>query len=286
MADYKVYHGVENLHRVATSTSICFDCETLQLKPEFGKLRLLQLGSTARKTVVLIDLFATDEDGFAEIDRFFQGPERFWLAHNAIFDLGWLRVYGWHPQGQVRDSMLASRLLDNGKPNVRHGLAHVADRILGITLDKEQQSSNWGGDLSPEQLEYAAKDVEVLCEMDHPLHQKIAEQGLGRAYSLECQALPALTAMQNTGLPWDRAKLLEVERDYEKDIENLGREFHLELDEALPEGEKLPRDPDGSFNLRASASGSKSSRHQASVSTPDSISAAQSSFWRSDAGVG
>ena len=62
--------------------------------------------------------------------------------------------------------------------------------------------------------------------------------------------------MANTGLPWDRSKLLEVEKDYEKDIENLGREFHLELDEALPEGEKLPRDPDGSFNLRPRTTGS------------------------------
>ena len=61
---------------------------------------------------------------------------------------------------------------------------------------------------------------------------------------------------EHRDLPWDRSKLLEVEKDYEKDIENLGREFHLELDEALPEGEKLPRDPDGSFNLRPRTTGS------------------------------
>ena len=199
MSDYSVLHGVEHLHKLTTCTSICFDTETLQLKPESGKLRLLQLGSTARKTIVLIDLFHTDEDGFSEIDRFFQGPERFWLAHNAAFDLGWLAVYGWHPKGQTRDSMLASRLLTNGMPQVKHGLAHVAKRILGVEVDKEQQRSDWSGDLSQEQLDYAAKDVELLCEMDHPIHQQIAQEGLGRAYALECRALPALTAMANTG---------------------------------------------------------------------------------------
>ena len=256
MSDYTVHFGIEHLKKLTTCTSICFDTETLQLKPESGKLRLLQLGSTARKVIVLIDLFQTDEDGFGEIDRFFSGPERFWLAHNAAFDLGWLHVYGWHPKGQVRDSMLASRLLTNGMSQVKNGLAHVAKRILGVDVDKEQQRSDWSGDLSQEQLDYAAKDVELLCEMDHPIHQQIAEQGLGRAYALECRALPALTAMANTGLPWDRSKLLEVQADYEKDIENLGREFHLELDEALPEGKKLPRDPDGSFNLRARTTGS------------------------------
>ena len=256
MPNYTVKQGVEHLHLLATCTSICFDTETLQLKPESGKLRLLQLGSTARATIVLIDLFQTDEDGFGEIDRFFSGPQRFWLAQNAAFDLGWLAVYGWHPKGQVRDSMLASRLLTNGQPNVKHGLQHIAKRVLGVELSKEQQRSDWSGDLSEEQLKYAAMDVEILCELDHPIHQQIAEQGLGRAYSLECRALPAISAMSNTGLLWDRTKLLEVEKDYEKDIENLQREFLLELDEALPKGEKLPRDEDGSFNTRSRTTGS------------------------------
>ena len=146
--------------------------------------------------------------------------------------------------------------LTNGQPNVRHGLQHVAKRYLDIDLNKEEQRSDWSGDLTDSQMKYAAKDVEVLCELDKPIHDKIAEEGLGGAYSLECRALPALSAMANTGLPFDKAALQATEVDYEKDIENLGREFHLELDDALPEGEKLPRDEDGSFNLRSRTSGS------------------------------
>ena len=256
MSDYKVYFGIRNLAKVNTCTSIAFDCETLQLKPEIGKLRLLQLGSKARRTVVVIDLFELDDDGLKQIDLFFQNGQRFWLAHNAAFDLGWIAAYGWYPKGEIHDSMLASRLLTNGQPNVRHGLQHVAKRFLNIELNKEEQRSDWSGDLTDSQMKYAAKDVEVLCELDKPIHDKIAEEGLGGAYSLECRALPALSAMANTGLPFDKAALQATEVDYEKDIENLGREFHLELDDALPEGEKLPRDEDGSFNLRPRTSGS------------------------------
>ena len=256
MSDYKVYFGIRNLAKVNTCTSIAFDCETLQLKPEIGKLRLLQLGSKARRTVVVIDLFELDDDGLKQIDLFFQNGQRFWLAHNAAFDLGWIAAYGWYPKGEIHDSMLASRLLTNGQPNVRHGLQHVAKRYLDIDLNKEEQRSDWSGDLTDSQMKYAAKDVEVLCELDKPIHDKIAEEGLGGAYSLECRALPALSAMANTGLPFDKAALQATEVDYEKDIENLGREFHLELDDALPEGEKLPRDEDGSFNLRPRTSGS------------------------------
>ena len=256
MTDYKTYIGFEHLERLNTATSISFDSETLQLRPEVGKLRLLQFGSAARKTVVVVDLFRASEAELAQLDLFFTNGSRYWLAHNAVFDLGWCGAYGWFPKGEVRCSMLASKLLNNGMPNLKHGLAPVVKRYLDIELDKEEQRSDWSGELTESQIRYAAKDVEILCELDAVIHQKIAQARLGGAYSLECRALPALAAMSNTGLPFDRQALQGIEVDYEKDIENLGREFHLELDDALPKEAKLPRNEDGTFNLRARESGS------------------------------
>ena len=61
-----------------------------------------------------LSIYSTRTKQASKIDLFFKGPDRFWLAHNSAFDLGWLAAYGWHPKGQVRDSMLASRLLTNG----------------------------------------------------------------------------------------------------------------------------------------------------------------------------
>ena len=57
MSDYKILFGVEHLKEISTSVSLAFDTETLQLQPECGKLRLLQLGSGVRNSVVLIDFF-------------------------------------------------------------------------------------------------------------------------------------------------------------------------------------------------------------------------------------
>ena len=253
--DYDVYQGIEHLDKVASCSSLSFDTETLQLKPEMGKLRLLQLGSAARRCVVLIDLFACDDEDLETLGLFFTNGERFWLAHNAAFDLAWLQTYGWVPRGQVRCSMLASRLLLNGVPKAKHNLLEVARRMLDIALDKEEQRSDWSKDLSDSQLTYAAKDVMVLCEMDGQLHRDIMQAGLGKAYALECKALHALAAMGRTGLPWDKDGLVQVGKDYEKEIANLGREFLLTLDEAMPEEEKLPREEDGSFNTRAKTTG-------------------------------
>ena len=253
---YNTYIGFEHLEKLNTATSLSFDVETCQLQPELGKLRLLQLGSAARRTVVVIDLFTLDDSQLETLERFFQNGERFWLAHNAVFDLGWLQEYGIHPRGQVHCSQLASKLLNNGKTNTSNRLIDVARKYLGVELDKSQQKSNWGGELSEEQIRYAAKDVEVLCELDAVIHKEIMDAQLGKAYSLECKALKAMAQMQRTGLYWDIEELKKVQENYRQDVENLEREFLIQLDDGLPEGEKLPRDEDGSFNTRKKTSGS------------------------------
>jgi DNA polymerase-1 len=245
------------LHRLHAASSLAFDTETLQLQPEKGKLRLLQLGSYTLKTIVVIDCFELTENNWNYLQRFFTNGARFWLAHNAVFDLGWLQEHDIDIRGKVRCSMLASRLLTNGIPKTQHGLAHVAKRYLDIDVSKEQQSSHWGADvLSQAQLEYAAKDIEVLLELDQILDHKLSSDQLMEAYTLECLALPAMAQMWRTGLPWNRSALEQRRIDYEDDLKEMSKEFLRELDNALPETDKLPRERDGSFNLRAKDEGS------------------------------
>lgn len=251
----KVFQGIEHLSKLNTATSLCFDTETLQLQPERGRLRLLQLGARDRDTIVLIDCFQLDKSDWADLRWFFRTPKRFWLAHNAVFDLGWLQEHDIYPAGWVRCSMLASRLLTNGLPNTKHGLDSVVKRYLKKELSKEQQRSDWGGELSQEQLEYAANDVAALMELDPILEHRISRDRLGPAFKLECRALPAMAQMWRTGLPWNAENLQQRKIDYEHDIKGLAKDFVLQLDAALPEEHKLPRDEDGSFNLRAKDEG-------------------------------
>ena len=254
---YSVFYGIKELHRLHSASSLAFDTETLQLQPEKGKLRLIQLGSYTLRTIVVIDCFELTENNWNYLQRFFTNGARFWLAHNAVFDLGWLQEHDIDVRGKVRCSMLASRLLTNGIPKTQHGLAHVAKRYLDIDVSKEQQSSHWGADvLSQAQLEYAAKDIEVLLELDQILDRKLQTDQLMEAYTLECLALPAMAQMWRTGLPWNRSSLEQRRIDYEDDLKEMSKEFLRELDNALPETDKLPRERDGSFNLRAKDEGS------------------------------
>ena len=255
--EYSVYYGISELKRLQTAHSLAFDTETLQLQPEEGKLRLIQLGSFSSRTIVVIDCFELERSDWNYIEEFFSSTNRYWLAHNAVFDLGWLQEHGIHPEGFVRCSMLASRLLTNGIPQTKHGLDALAKRQLDMDISKEQQKSDWGAEtLSKEQLIYAAKDIEVLLELDQVLDRKIRNAQLDRAYTLECRALPAMAQMWRVGLPWNRKELEQCRIDYEDDIKELGNEFIRELDNDLPSGKKLPRNEDGSFNLRAKDQGS------------------------------
>ena len=255
--EYSVYYGIKELKRLQTAHSLAFDTETLQLQPEEGKLRLIQLGCYSSRTIVVIDCFELERSDWNYLEEFFSSTNRFWLAHNAVFDIAWLQEQGIHINGFVRCSMIASRLLTNGIPQTKHGLDALAKRQLNIEVSKEQQKSNWGLEtLSKEQLTYAAKDIEILLELDNVLDQKIRLGRLEKAYALECRALPAMAQMWRIGLPWNREELEQCRTDYEDDIKELGNEFIRELDNDLPVGKKLPRNEDGTVNLRAKDQGS------------------------------
>jgi DNA polymerase-1 len=252
--DTKFLFGLEYLHTLQNATTVAFDCETTGLQPKFGGLRLLQLAALDRLPVV-IDCWALEDHHWVELEEFF-ATKRYWVAHNAVFDLGWLQEHELYPEGEVLCTMLASRILTNGMPNVKHGLQHVVKRYLKEEISKEEQKSDWSAELTDSQLLYAAKDVQLLVDLDGPINQRMAEANLHHAWFLECKALPAMAQLWRTGLPFDRKSLQALQADLTVEHEERGREFLVALDEALPADSKLPRDADGSINTRSKASGS------------------------------
>lgn len=248
--------GAKHLDLLLGKRTIAFDTETTGLSPEVGGLRLLQFAAEGCP-VIVVDYWQLDDAAKAELSNLFAQPGIEWFAHNAVFDLGWLQEHGIYPKGSVFCTMLASRLLENGIPNVRHGLAHAAKRYLDVEVSKEEQRSDWSApQLSESQMTYAANDVRILLRMVSVIKERLKVARLEAAWTLECKCLAPIAHMQRCGLPFNRQKLEELRTSYEEAIDRLGAEFLSGLDEALPVKQKLPRDEDGSFNLRAKAEGS------------------------------
>jgi DNA polymerase I len=92
---------------------------------------------------------------------------------------------------------------NNNRKRVSHKLGDVVWRELGIPLVKEHQASDWGGELTPDMLLYAAEDSQVLLHLVEALGPKIREADLHQVADIECRALPAITWMANAGVPFD-----------------------------------------------------------------------------------
>jgi DNA polymerase I len=248
-----VFSSVSDLATLANAVTVAFDCETTQLQPQAGKMRLLQFAALDRHPVVL-DCWDLDDKDWDKVADFF-ATKRFWLAHNAVFDVAWLQEHGIYPNGYIYCTMLASRILTNGLPNVKNGLQHVVKRYLKFDLPKEEQKSDWSRDLTPSQLAYAADDVRVLTLLDGPLNQMLSTANLHAAWDLECRAIPAMAQLWRTGLPFERSLLDAVQADLVEEHLALGDKFLTDLDVALPADYKLPRDPNGLMNTRPKATG-------------------------------
>src|SRR5215207_597416 len=156
---------------------VALDLETTGLDPRIDSIRLLSLA--ARNAIHIVDCQSVDPTGLFSILT-----EATVVAHNALFDLGFLSALGFEP-GEVADTMILSQLLYAGakveplkRGQTSHSLDSVARRELGLELDKTHQSGDWSGALSPEMIEYAARDVEVLLPLYEVLKAKIEEAGL------------------------------------------------------------------------------------------------------------
>jgi DNA polymerase-1 len=176
--------------------AIAVDLETTALSPFDGRARLVTLGIPGH--TYLVDAFAVAD--LAPLKPVLESPKPFKVLHNAKFDTRWLQHHFGITLGGLFDTMLAAQLLGDMWEVT---LAKVTEHYLGITLDKTQQLSDWSGRLSEQQLDYAAKDVEVLLPLRRALRPLLLEAGLARAAALEFGVVPMVAAMENAGVHLD-----------------------------------------------------------------------------------
>jgi DNA polymerase-1 len=186
------------LQAIDESVRVGLDVETVGLSPQRGRARLLQLATD--RGVWVLDLFALGDVS----DLWGPLADAEVVVHNATFDLAFLWRLGFRP-GRVCDLMVLSRLLTAG---TREGnaLADLAARELGVTLDKSHQRDDWAASqLSPSQLEYAARDAQVTRDLYDRLNEKVRQAGMAAVAQIETRATPAFVWLAASGAPFDPA---------------------------------------------------------------------------------
>ncbi|HVF42575.1 MAG TPA: DNA polymerase, partial [Pyrinomonadaceae bacterium] len=284
----EVAHACERLSRHA---ELGFDTETTSLSPFDGRLRLVQLAAPG-EPVYVFDIFKLAPDGDAvnvpalePLRRLLAATRPVKVAHNSKFDAKWVRHHlGVElcgefdsraeskkevERGGLFDTLLASQLISAGEQEDRHSLASVAERYLDQAVDKTQQVSDWGGELSDAQLEYAARDAALMLPLRLKLVDALRAAALTRTAQLEFECVTPLAALELAGVYLDqpcwRAKLKDIEKHRDELRELLQDELseepaqqslfgpvradinldsHVQLTRALkrvlPEGEEIP----------------------------------------------
>jgi len=208
--DYRLVATTEELAAAAktlqSAEAIGVDIETTALSPRDGRMRLLQL-ATPGETFV-IDLFeASDISPLTGVLE--DGPLK--VGHNLKFDYQFLRALYGVSLSPLFDTMLAVQVLDGGNYGASYSLEAVVERYLEESLDKSEQRSDWSGELSEAQLEYAARDARVLLPLRERLAASLEEEGLGRISRIEFAAVATIAEMELAGVKLDVARWRELE---------------------------------------------------------------------------
>lgn len=178
--------------------SVAVDTETRGLVPSRDPLCLVQLSAgdgvahlvqLDRKTYHAPNLKALLSD--KAVKKIF---------HFARFDIAILKVALGVDCTPVYCTRTASKLTRTYTD--RHGLRDVCKELLGVELNKQQQSSDWGAEtLTEDQLNYAANDVLHLHALkekfDHLLKREGREQLAQQCFDF----LPARAALDLAGWP-------------------------------------------------------------------------------------
>lgn len=103
-------------------------------------------------------------------------PARVKLYHFARFDLAAIEHYLGVVAAPVFCTKIASKLVRTYTD--RHGLKNLVEELLGQSLSKQQQSSDWGGPvINDAQREYAASDVRYLHALRDELVIRLEREG-------------------------------------------------------------------------------------------------------------
>ena len=178
------------------ATTIAIDGEFSGLNPLTDKLHLLQLCD------------GSDMVHFVKFNGKYNAPHLRSLLENEkikkIFhfgraDLGFLKQHLSINVRNIFDTKIASKICRKFTSN--HGLKDLSKDLVGVKLDKEMQTSDWGKEeYTKEQIQYAANDVLYLHKIKEEL-EKILKRENKNEIAEECfKFLETRTTLDLNGL--------------------------------------------------------------------------------------
>ncbi|MGN7612313.1 ribonuclease D [Magnetococcales bacterium HHB-1] len=177
---------------------LAIDTETLGLNTQRDRLCLVQLADEEGH----ITLLRVTTPNAPRLKALLETPEIEKVCHFARFDMAALQHWMNILVSPVFCTKIASRFARTYHGS--HSLRTVTHELLGIELDKMQQSSNWGAKtFTKAQMRYAAGDVIHLPAIKTALEEMLKAENRWDLAKACMDFLPTRVAVDLAGWPED-----------------------------------------------------------------------------------
>ena len=176
---------------------VAVDTETMGLITPRDRLCLVQI-SDGQGDEHLVRFKVGSDYAAPNLRKVLADPARLKLYHFARFDLAAIQHYLGVTAAPVFCTKIASKLTRTYTD--RHGLKNLLEELLGETISKQQQSSDWGAPVITEaQRDYAASDVRFLHRLHAVLVERLAREGRTDLAQAAFDFLPARARLDLAG---------------------------------------------------------------------------------------
>ena len=156
---------------VCIGSSIAVDTETTGLNLVRDRLCLIQI-CTESNEIHLIKI--TKNSNSPVIFNILCNNKILKIFHFARADMGFIKKYLGVDVQNVNCTKIMSKIARSYTD--RHGLKDLTKEFIGIEISKQQQSTDFGGNLTEKQLKYCATDVIYLHEIASKLKKILVRE--------------------------------------------------------------------------------------------------------------
>lgn len=199
-SDYYKEISVEDaLIEISSWDCIQFDTETNGRDPHINKLLCAQFGNDKASKQIVVDCLTIDISLFKSILE-----TKLIIGHNLKFDIQFLYKYNIVPTN-VFDTMVIEQLLHLGFDNkfFHYNLHDVAERYLGINIDKSIRNEINQRGLDESVIIYAAGDVTYLEQIKEKEEEQLKISNSIIAGKIENKFVPVIAYLEWCGIKLD-----------------------------------------------------------------------------------
>ena len=172
-------HDEDLPDQLELSDNISVDCEFMGLNVERDQLCLVQI-STGNNDAHIIKL-NREKYNAPNLKKILQDKNTNKIFHYARADLLFIKKYLNIKVENINCTKVMSKIARSYSD--KHGLKDLVKEFIGHDINKNLQSSDFGGELSEKQLQYCAKDVIFLHKIFFELKKILIREKRDKLYT-------------------------------------------------------------------------------------------------------